>query len=138
MGGLVTVNATDRKNNCMRIRTKSGPSQRKMVGFAAGKPKINSEPVMQNNPESLEQHIVSGLTGNNKVCRIIDNTRSVDRILLEQLLQELIADKQFGLHGLSSADGNIKLNEPRFTHIQLGENLYRLLIFSHEAHIEKF
>jgi len=92
----------------------------------------------QNLPDSEQYTVIEGHTLNGKPCRIVDKTRTVDRKLLGQLLEELIASKQFGLNKLSSTDGKINLDQPQFSHIQLGEDLYRLLLFTYEAHIEKF
>ncbi|NIR59376.1 MAG: hypothetical protein GWO02_07570 [Gammaproteobacteria bacterium] len=83
--------------------------------------------------------VVEGETRSGKPCRVIDNTGTVRRAELEQLLHTLVAEGHFGLTGLSASGGQtIKLGEPRFTHIQFGESLYRLLLFPYEAVIERF
>lgn len=118
--------------------TKHGINQRKMLACASGQALTRSIPDMHDDKHNPDQFTVIGVTQNNKPCRVIDKTRSVDRNLLEQLLQDLITNRQFGIQGFSSAGGQIKLDEPRFTHIQLGDDLFRLLIQRYEAHIEKF
>lgn len=69
---------------------------------------------------------------------MVDNTGEIPRLELEQFLNLLIEQKQFGIKGLSGSDGSIKLDQPRATHIQFGETLYRLLLFPYEARIEAF
>lgn len=83
--------------------------------------------------------IIEGVAHNGKPCRIVDNTASVDPEQLHALLQELIEQRRFGLGGLSVAGGNrIAIDEPLGGHIQLGDELYRLLLFPYEARIEPF
>lgn len=83
--------------------------------------------------------IIEGVARNGKPCRIVDNTASVSREELQQLLDTLIREKQFGIQGQSSAGGEtIRIGGPRFTHIQIGDGLYRLLLLPYEARLEKF
>jgi len=89
-------------------------------------------------PLSDKAIIIEGQTLNGKSCRLVDNTGEIDRHELEQLLGQLIEQKQFGIKGLSSTDGSIKLGQPQATHIQFGDTLYRLLLFPYEARIEAF
>lgn len=83
--------------------------------------------------------ILDGIAHNGKPCRLVDNTGSVARAELEALFAALIREKQFGLQGLSGDGGNaIKIGAARFSHVQLGTALYRLLLFPYEARIEKY
>lgn len=83
--------------------------------------------------------VIEGTAHNGNACRIVDNTGTVPHPELEGLLNELIEARRFGLHALSSTGSNaIKLGEPQFTHLQVGENLYRFLLFPYEARLESF
>lgn len=83
--------------------------------------------------------IIRGVAHNGKPCRIVDNTGSVAAPELQTLLDALIAQKRFGLQGLSVAGSNrIAIDQPLGTHIQLGEAIYRILMYPYEARIEKF
>lgn len=83
--------------------------------------------------------IIEGVAHNGKPCRVVDNTASVPRAELRDLLNTLIEEKRFGLGGMSVAGGNrIALDEPVGTHIQLGDDLYRILLYPYEARIEPF
>lgn len=88
------------------------------------------------NPDAT---IIEGITLTGKPCRIVDNTGSVDHGELQETLDRLIEQKQFGLGGLSAKGGNtISLETPASSHIQFGATLYRILLFPYEARIEKF
>lgn len=90
-------------------------------------------------PLSEQAVVVEGTAHNGKPCRVVDNTGTLDRGDLAALLEELIEARRFGLSGLSATGGNtIRLGEPEFTHIQMGENLYRLILFPYEARLEAF
>ena len=83
--------------------------------------------------------VIEGVAHNGKPCRIIDNTGTVARAELEALLAELIEQRRFGLSGRSLAgSASIRLGEPDFTHIQLGDELYRFILLPYEARIEVF
>lgn len=83
--------------------------------------------------------IIEGTAHNGKPCRVVDNTGTIPRAELEQLLADLIEQKRFGLNALSATGSSaIKLGEPQFTHLQMGEELYRFLLFPYEARLEEF
>ena len=82
--------------------------------------------------------IIRGKTENGKPCQLIDNTGTIDDCELDSLLNQLLSDKQFGINALSSSNGVIAIDKPRLTHIQIKDELYRLLIFRYDAIIEKF
>lgn len=90
-------------------------------------------------PISPAAVILDGVAHNGKPCRIVDNTGRVSRAELQSLLQQLIADRHFGLGGLSAAGSNaIRLGAPEFTHVQLDGEVYRLILLPYEARIEPF
>jgi hypothetical protein len=82
---------------------------------------------------------VEGRAHNGRPCRVVDNTGTVERALLEELLAELVKARRFGVAGLSATGTSaIRLGAPEFTHIQLGGELYRLILFPYEARLEAF
>ncbi|MCE5394521.1 MAG: hypothetical protein JJ693_08030 [Acidithiobacillus sp.] len=99
---------------------------------------------MAEEPEGLppvhpHAQILEGKTKRGKPCRLIDNTASVDRVHLQQLLEDLIDQDHFQPLGLSTAGGNaIQIGAPQSAHVQLGEDLYRLIIIGYEARLEVF
>lgn len=83
--------------------------------------------------------VLESIAHNGKPCRIVDNTGEVPRPELQEVLDALVREKKFGVGGLSASGGStISLNQPATTHIQFGDKLYRLLLFSYEARIEAF
>lgn len=86
-----------------------------------------------------EATIIEGRAHNGKPCRIVDNTASVDPAELRALLEDLIRERRFGVQGLSVAGSDrISIDKPVGTHIQLGQDIYRILMFPYEARIERF
>ncbi|MBI2311609.1 MAG: hypothetical protein HYU77_03805 [Betaproteobacteria bacterium] len=92
------------------------------------------------NPLRPDAVRVEGLTRNGKPCVLVDNTG--DRLPLGELrdiLQGLIAQEAFGFKVLSpSGGGTLDLDRRECAHIQIGERLYRLLVYRFEARIEPF
>jgi hypothetical protein len=83
--------------------------------------------------------IVESVAHNGKPCRVVDNTGTIARVELERLLVDLVETRQFGVRGLSAKGGNtIRLGEPEFTHMQFGDQMYRMLLFPYEARLEAF
>lgn len=83
--------------------------------------------------------IVEGVTHTGRACRIVDNTASIERAALREVLEALIRERRFGVTALSATGGSvIPLDRPRSTHIQFGDTLYRILLFPYEARIERF
>lgn len=98
-------------------------------------PSLDS-PAAELSPQAV---ILEGVAHNGKPCRIVDNTGRVPREELRSLFDELIAQRRFGLSGRSAAGGTtIRLGAPEFTHVQLGGELYRLILFPYEARIDVF
>lgn len=91
------------------------------------------------NPLHPDAVIIDGTAHNGKPCRIVDNTASVPEAELRELLESLVAERAFGLGGKTVSGGNtITLGAPEGTHIQIGEGLYRLVMFPYEARVEPF
>ena len=83
--------------------------------------------------------MIEAKTASGKPCRIVDSTASVDQQELKALLDELIAQRRFGLFSVSSAGSDtISLGEPQFAHVQLQDEIYRLILTPKEARIEAF
>jgi hypothetical protein len=90
-------------------------------------------------PLTEHARTVTGTAHNGRTCRVVDNTGEVPEAELNALLERLIDERRFGLSGLSSAGSAVvRIGEPVFTHIQIGESLYRLIVASYEARIEAF
>ena len=90
-------------------------------------------------PPGPDATIIESIAHNGKPCRIVDNTGTIDRTELEQLLADLISERHFGLRAISAKGSNaIKLGEPEFTHMQFGDRIYRMLLFPYEARLEAF
>ncbi|MHB8454067.1 MAG: hypothetical protein ACYDDO_05075 [Acidiferrobacterales bacterium] len=91
------------------------------------------------NPIDPNAVIIEGTAHNGHTCRLIDNTGGIPRPALVELFNKLISERRFGNGGLSPTGGNtITIGAPRYGHIQLGDELYRLLVFPYEARIERF
>ena len=83
--------------------------------------------------------ILEGMTKRGKPCRLIDNTVSAPREELAALLNDLIEQEHFGPSGLSMAGSNtISIGTPQSAHVQLGENIYRMIVVDYEARLEEF
>lgn len=103
---------------------------------------------MNDRVESFEQHNplrdnarrLSGLTLRGKVCSLLDNTGdALPESELAPILDSLIQQDQFGFKPRSSLGAStINLERREASHIQIGEKLYRLIVFRFEARIEPF
>ena len=83
--------------------------------------------------------ILEGMTKRGKPCRLIDNTVSAPREELAALLNDLIEQEHFGPSGLSMAGSNtISIGTPQSAHVQLGENIYRMIVVDYAARLETF
>jgi hypothetical protein len=83
--------------------------------------------------------IIDGVAHNGRPCRIVDNTGTVPPADLQSLLDELIEQRRFGLSGMSVAGSNaIRLGAPEFTHLQLGDEIYRFILMPYEAWLDAF
>lgn len=82
--------------------------------------------------------MVEARNSRGKICQLIDNTGTIEDSQLIDLLNQLIEDEQFGINALSSTDGTLNIDKPRLSHIQIQDDLYRLLLLRYQAVIEKF
>ena len=75
-----------------------------------------------------------------KACRLIDNTGdNLPEQECRAILQSLVENGLFGFHSLSAQGGDtINLERRESSHIQVGEKLYRLIVYRYEARIECF
>jgi hypothetical protein len=91
-------------------------------------------------PLSEQAVIVAGRVHDGRPCRVVDNAGTVDRGLPEALPADLVEARGFGLSGLPASSGThaIRLGAPDFTHIRLGEEVHRLILFPCEARLEAF
>jgi hypothetical protein len=92
------------------------------------------------NPLRADSVRVRGTTRRGKPCELIDNTgESLPRAELESILAALIAEDAFGFNIASAKGGHtLDLERRESAHIQLGEKIYRLLVYRYEARIEPF
>ena len=91
------------------------------------------------NPMRSDAVILEGTAHNGKPCRMVDNTASVPSDELQALFDHLIAEETFGISGTSVSGGStIRIGGPQGTHIQIGEDIYRIVLFPYEARIERF
>ena len=101
--------------------------------------KTPTEKAQAEHPISENAIIVDGVAHNGNACRIIDNTGGIEVEELRSMLDGLIENKAFGISGLSAKGGDMmRIGEAEFTHVQIGEEVYRLIVFPYEARIEAF
>ena len=94
----------------------------------------------QHNPLKDDARRFAGVTLRGKPCVLIDNTgNSLPEAELVVILKSLIEGDQFGFKPRSSGGGSaLALARRESTHIQVGDKLYRLIIYRFEARIENF
>lgn len=92
------------------------------------------------NPLRPDAVRLSGTTRRGKPCVLIDNTGdALPRDELQEILDSLIANDRFGFKTLSATGGDaIRLERRESSHVQVGENLYRLILYRFEARLEPF
>ena len=84
------------------------------------------------------QQVVTG-TYHGREVRLTDRTGSAPEDELRQILDALVREGKFGLAGLSNAgSGSIEIGAPEGAHVQIGDELYRLMVTGYEAYIDKF
>jgi len=70
---------------------------------------------------------------------LTDKTGSCPEDELQAILDALIDEGKFGIAGMSnSGSATIQLGAPEGAHIQIGEDLYRLIITGYEAYVDTF
>lgn len=103
---------------------------------------VQDSPIEEENglpPLRSDAVILEGMTKRGKPCRLIDNTVSAPREELAALLNDLIEQEHFGPSGLSMAGSNtISIGTPQSAHVQLGENIYRMIVVDYAARLEVF
>lgn len=92
------------------------------------------------NPLRADAVRIAGSTLGGRPCELIDNTgRFLPRAELESLLDALIAADRFGFAMLSAKGGNtLSPDRLESAHVQIGGDLYRLLVHRYRARIEPF
>ncbi len=92
------------------------------------------------NPLRPDAVTVEGQTARGKTCRLINNSGDpIPDFELRTLLEELIAADAFGFSTKTAAGGNaMSLDRRESAHIQIGEKLYRLIVYRYEARLEPF
>lgn len=92
------------------------------------------------NPLREDACTLQGQTRGGKPCRLIDNSGdALPEGALREILQGLIEAELFGFRTLSASGGDtISLERRESAHVQVGENLYRLIVYRYEARIEPF
>jgi len=94
----------------------------------------------ENNPLRADAVHLQGITKKGKACSLINNTgENLPQNELQEILDALIENDTFGFKSLSASGGEtINLDRKESSHIQVGENLYRLIVFRYVARIENF
>lgn len=92
------------------------------------------------NPIRSDAVTLTGSTRRGKACVLIDNTGdALPQQELQQILNSLIESDSFGFKTLSATGGDaIRLERRESSHVQIGENLYRLILYRFEARLEPF
>lgn len=94
----------------------------------------------ESNPLRPDAVRVQGQTSKGRPCELIDNTgRQLPREELEGILGALIENEVFGFRTLSAAGGDkIDIDRRESTHVQVGDDLFRLIVYRYQARIENF
>lgn len=101
---------------------------------------LPTEPFDALNPLRADARRIEGTTRRGKPCELIDNTGAqLPEAELRSVLDSLIVADAFGFHALSAGGGStIDLERRESAHIQIGGQLYRLLVYRYVARIEPF
>ncbi len=85
-----------------------------------------------------EQTVLTG-TFQGREVTLTDRTGTIPDEELREILDAVIREGRFGLAGLSnSGSGTIRIGAPEGAHIQVGNDLYRLIVTGYEAYVDKF
>lgn len=92
------------------------------------------------NPLRIDAVVITGSTARGKRCELIDNTGAqLPRAELEAILHGLIENGVFGFRPVSAGGADaIRLERREAGHVQVGENLYRLIVYRYQARLEPF
>ena len=89
--------------------------------------------------ESVAQEQVVTGTFHGREVTLTDKTGTAPLAELQQILDALIEEGKFGIAGMSnSGSGTIQIGAPEGCHIQIGEELYRLIVTGYEAYVDQF
>jgi hypothetical protein len=92
------------------------------------------------NPLRADAVRISGTTRRGKKCELVDNTgRGLPMTELRALLDALVAADRFGF-AIASAKGGatLALDRRESGHVQIGDDLYRLVIHRYQGRLEPF
>lgn len=80
------------------------------------------------------------LTRQGRPCALTDNTgRRLSAAAVREILDALVANDAFGFRARSAAGGAvIGLDQAQATHVQIGDELFRLVVRRYEARLEPF
>ena len=94
----------------------------------------------KNNPLRDNAVHYPGNTKRGKACELVDNTGcALAPDECRDILAGLIENDLFGFHPFSANGGaTISLERRESTHVQVGDDLYRLIVFRYQARIENF
>lgn len=92
------------------------------------------------NPLRPDAVRVWGETRRGKACELVDNTgEGLPLPELHDILERLVAADAFGFRTLSpSGASTLDLERRESTHVQVGDKLYRLIVYRYQARIEPF
>lgn len=94
----------------------------------------------ENNPLREDAVHYSAVNARGKTCELVDNTgENLDAKECQDILNSLLENDIFGFRTLSANGGDtISLDRRESTHVQVGDDLYRLVVFRYQARIELF
>jgi len=94
----------------------------------------------ENNPLRDDAVRYPGHTKRGKACELVDNTGcALAPDECRDILASLIENDLFGFHPFSASGGEtISLERRESTHVQVDDDLYRLIVFRYQARIENF
>jgi hypothetical protein len=94
----------------------------------------------ENNPLRDDAVRYTAVNARGKSCELVDNTgESLDSSECLDILNSLVENDIFGFRTLSANGGDtISLERRESTHVQVGEALYRLVVYRYQARIELF
>ncbi|MCU0805704.1 MAG: hypothetical protein MUF79_11550 [Burkholderiales bacterium] len=111
-----------------------------MISDTPGPPDLSGGDFDSLNPLRPDAVRVRGATRRGKPCELVDNTgERLPRAELESILAALVEQDAFGFNIASAKGGHtLDLERRESAHVQVGEKLYRLLVYRYEARIEPF
>lgn len=94
----------------------------------------------EHNPLRADARRYPAVTRRGKPCELIDNTgEALPEAEMRAILEGLVENDVFGFRTLSANGGEtINLDRRESSHVQVGEKLYRLIVYRYQAQIERF